>query len=231
MLDSKPASASSSTNKAPKAISEATHGILGKLPSKFNKNSSVALDSERVQEAMQWYQDAFQDKAGLKFGPEAMDVRPSPCYHSIVGSTIYFVRWDLICPGITLLFVSKISSTPVFRFSLTSSIIVYNGIKITRPHRYLYNMVSQRKKVNSNNAQSLKKKGGFSQLPFLLSRQTRKNRGSKNTSDATTRLSGLRIFSLRFNKAQPLLQSPVKEASAAIFQVRAVGNTNWRVQG
>jgi hypothetical protein len=102
MFDSKTASANSSTNKAPKAISEATHCILGKLPSKFNKNSNVALDSERVQEAMQWYQDAFQDKAGLKFGPEAMNVRPSPYYHSIVGSTIYFVRWELICPGITL---------------------------------------------------------------------------------------------------------------------------------
>jgi hypothetical protein len=73
-----------------------------------------------------------------------------------------------------------------------------------------------RRKSSSNNAQSLKKKG-FGQLNFLSTRQTRKNRGSNNNS-ATTRLGNLRRFSFRGNKTQPLLQSPVEEASAEFLK-------------
>eukprot|EP00545_Synedropsis_sp_CCMP1620_P001095 CAMPEP_0119029884 /NCGR_PEP_ID=MMETSP1176-20130426/40748_1 /TAXON_ID=265551 /ORGANISM="Synedropsis recta cf, Strain CCMP1620" /LENGTH=293 /DNA_ID=CAMNT_0006986243 /DNA_START=912 /DNA_END=1790 /DNA_ORIENTATION=+ len=101
MLNSKPAAII--FNKAPNTIIETTSFILGQLlPSKFNKNSNIALDTERVQRSMKWYEDAFQGKAGFTFGAEARNVRPSPYYHSIVGSTVYFMRWELICPGIIL---------------------------------------------------------------------------------------------------------------------------------
>mmetsp|Transcript_4901 Transcript_4901/g.8077 ORF Transcript_4901/g.8077 Transcript_4901/m.8077 type:complete len:129 (-) Transcript_4901:274-660(-) len=73
-------------------------------------------------------------------------------------------------------------------------------------------MVSRRN--NSNGPQSQKRRG-IAQLPFL-SRRIRKNDGG--TNNALTTLRGLRRFSLRGNKTQPLLQSPVEEASAELLK-------------
>jgi hypothetical protein len=103
VLDERITKMAATKSVAPDPIMQLTHHILGMMPNKFKNDSNEMPDTERAGDALAWYNRHFRaGAAGFTFPEEELSATPSPLYHSIAGMTIFFVRWELICPGIHL---------------------------------------------------------------------------------------------------------------------------------
>lgn len=73
------------------------------FPTGFKSGSNELPSTERAKEALEWYKRHFPNgTATFTFPGDDKSKRPSPFYHSIEGTSIVFLNWELMAPNIKL---------------------------------------------------------------------------------------------------------------------------------